>query len=154
MVEDLVSLKENMTILEFWKPSRQLNINMNNFKNPNYPFGRCLNFGPSVRALSKTVDDVAFFVKSRNTSDAETLQVLFKDPVNGNDLKPIPLEMEGDSIKMETKPNSHFKKWRTTISLFEHVKGDPKFDCENYSEENTFSKCLEQELVAPSLPQA
>ena len=28
------------------------------------------------------------------------------------------------------------------------MKGDPKFDCENYSTENSYTKCVKQELVS------
>ena len=69
---------------------------------------------------------VDLLIKSENISTASNLQVLFKDPVNGDGLNPLPSKMEDDSIQMKIRPNSHFKKWGTTISLFENVKGDPK----------------------------
>ena len=93
---------------------------------PNYPFGRCINLGPGIRSLNKTMYFVDLFIKSENISTASNLQVLFKDPVNGDGVNPLPSEMEDDSIQMKIRPNSHFKKWGTTISLFENVKGDPK----------------------------
>ena len=45
--------------------------------------------------------------------------------------------MEGDAIKIETKPQSHFKKYRTKISPMVGVNGDPEFDCMHYTEKNS-----------------
>ena len=118
------------------------------FNNPSYPFGRCINLGPGIRALNKTVEHVYFDVMKNNVSLPAKVQVLYKDPINGDVLKPMSFPMQGDSIKIETKPKSHFKKYKTKISLFEHVQGDPKFDCKHYSKEKSYGKCLEKELVA------
>ena len=80
--------------------------------------------GPGIRSLNKTMNFIDLLTKSENISTGSNLHVLFRDPVNGDGLNPLPSEMEGDSIQMKIRPNSHFKKWRRTISLFENVKGD------------------------------
>ena len=89
-----------------------------------------------------------FEVVTKNTSLESTVQVLLMDPVSTDVLKPLPCTMEGDAIKIETKPQSHFKKYRTKISLMSRVKGDPEFDCKHYTEKDPYSKCVEEELVS------
>ena len=109
LVDEVVSLNKHISILHFWQPDLLI------YGLPNYPFGRCINLGPGIRSLNKTMHFVDHLIKSENLSTASNLQVLFKGPVNSDGLNPLPSEMEGDSIQMKIRPNSHFKKWRTTI---------------------------------------
>ena len=62
-----------------------------------------MNLGPGIMSLNKTLDIIDLLIKSENISTDSNLQVLFKDPVNGNGLKPVPSEMEGDSIQYNTR---------------------------------------------------
>ena len=117
------------------------------FNEPNYPFGRCLNLGPGLRALNTTVDLINLLILPQDIQNS-SVRVFFKDPENGDYLIPVPLNMKGDSIKMSTKSNNHLKKIRTKIFLSEHVKGDPTFDCEEYAKENPYRKCMEMELIS------
>ena len=57
-----------------------------------------MNLGPGI-----TLDIIDLLIKSENISTDSNLQVLFKDPVNGNGLKPVPSEMEGDSKQYNTR---------------------------------------------------
>ena len=126
-------------------PLRMLRPNVShNIRNPIYPFGRCINFGSGIRALNESVDHIKFEVV---TSIDSIIQVLFLDSATDDALKPLPFTMEGDSIKIETKPTAHHKKYRTKISLLKHVQGDPKFECKDYSKENSYRKCMEYELT-------
>ena len=84
----------------------------------------------------------------QNSTERSYAQVVYKDTVNGNDLIPIGFEQKGDAIKIKTKPQHKLLKVRTKISVFEHVKDDPQYDCEDYSENNTYSDCIREEIVS------
>ena len=56
-------------------------------------------------------------------------------------------EMKGDVIKIETKPKGQLIKFKK-ITVFKHVADDPNFECENYSEENNYNRCIEEEIVS------
>ena len=138
-MDDSVVVKKNMTLIRLIEPKVQLDYNY-----LAYPFGRCINLGPGIRSLNKTVDIISFDVLKNNLSGGSKVQVHFKDPINDDFLKPVSFAMQGDSIKVDIKPIRHFKKYTTKLSLSEHVIGDPKFDCIFYSEENSFTRCLKK----------
>ena len=46
---------------------------------------------------------IDLLTKSENISTGSNLHVLFRDPVNGDGLNPLPSEMEGDSIQYNTR---------------------------------------------------
>ena len=56
--------------------------------------------------------------------------------------------MKADVIEVQAKPNRLLKKFKTKISVFKHVKGDTKYDCENYDNENSYNDCISKELKA------
>ena len=57
-------------------------------------------------------------------------------------------EMKGVAITIDTKPEKKLRKFQTKISKSEHVKGDPNYECENYSKGYTYGQCIEAELVS------
>ena len=139
VVEDLVIVKENHVVIRNLKPNITLE-----YRPPNYPFGRCINLGPGIRAYNTTLKNISFELET--TLDSY-VSILYKDPISGDDLIPYGFESKRDSTKIKTSNKNQLTKLRTTISLFEHVEGDPKYDCENYSIEDTYKKCMEEELV-------
>ena len=141
IVEDLVLVKENHEIIRNMNPNIRLEL-----MEPNYPFGRCINLGPGIRALNTTIEDILFSLEA-NTVFGSSIKILYKDPISGDYLIPYGFESKRDSTKIDTRNKNQWTKLRTTISLFEHTKGDPKYDCENYSKEKTYRQCMEEQLV-------
>ena len=76
-------MKKNMTIIKIKKHKIELE-----WKHPKYPFGRCMNLGPGIRAMNKTLDLIVFQIISTNTPIDSNVRVLFKDPINGKDWIP------------------------------------------------------------------
>ena len=143
VLEDILEVKKNATLIKMMKPQLDLT-----FKNPSFQNGRCVNLGPSIRNGNITWDSLVFSVLSEKIPETyKNVRVLLQDPISGGDILPIVFEMKGDSIKIETKPEKKYRRYQTKISISKHVKGDPKYDCENYSEGSTYGKCIETELV-------
>ena len=141
MLEDILTVKEDSSFLKIKDPQVQLN-----FEKPGYPSGRCANLGPGIRNMNKTAEFTWFILES-NFAINENVEVFFQDPINGAQLLPTDFEMEGDAVEVQIKPYGNLRKFKTRISKFQHVKGDPKFDCENYDENRTYNDCIENELV-------
>jgi hypothetical protein len=144
-MEDILTVKTNVIVIK----SIDGNHLESTYKNPSYQNGRCLNLGPGIRKNNTTKNNLMFSIVSENIPNAsDWVKVLFQDPINGRDIIPIVFEMKGDPIKVETKPQKKLHKFQTKISKSEHVRGDPKYDCEHYSEDNTYGQCIEAELVS------
>ena len=135
IVEELVLVKDNHEMIRNITPNIRLEL-----RKPNYPFGRCINLGPGIRALNTTIKNILFSFDS-------SIKILYKDPISGDYLIPYGFESKRDSTKIKSRNKNQLTKLRTTISLFEHTKGDPTYDCENYSKEKTYRKCMEEQLV-------
>ena len=68
---------------------------------------------------------------------------------NTNSLRVYPndLEMLGDRVKMEmTRKQPMLSTYKTQISRSVHIPGDPRLDCVIYTNENSYSKCINNEL--------
>ena len=144
-MENILAVKNKVTLIKN-VDGTQLKWTLNK---PTYQNGRCLNLGPAIRKSNVTRDILRFQLVSENIPEnVERVKVVFQDPINGGGLLPIVFEMKGDAITIDTKPEKKRRKFQTKISKSEHVKGDPNYDCEDYSEENTYGQCIEAELVS------
>ena len=87
------------------------------------------------------------FVDLRNLTSLK-LRVYFMDKINSVRIYPNDMEMTGDPIKMKlNQEQSEALSFRTEISRYEHVEGDPLLDCALYAEDNSYSKCARKELL-------
>ena len=69
------------------------------------------------------------------------------DKINSVRIYPNDMEMTGDPIKMKlNQEQPEALSFRTEISRYEHVEGDPLLDCALYAEDNSYSKCARKEL--------
>ena len=115
------------------------------FLHPRYPHGRCINIGPEMKETAEPI--VKIFINISGKLEREDgFKVFFINPINGASIIQNQFSMKGDSIQLQTKPQGIYKKFKTKIAKFKHVKGDPKFDCETYDTNQTYSNCLEKEL--------
>ena len=141
-MENVVSVKKNKPLIKIVHP---VNLGVL-FEQPSFPFGRCINLGPGLRARNGSVDVLAFYGNSTHTRSK--VQVFIQDPINGNNFSPIGNKMRGGRITFKPKPAGLLLKLHTEFSLFKHVKGDPQYDCEEYFENNTYTDCLEAEHLS------
>ena len=142
-MEDILTVKKDSALLKMGYPEVEIN-----FEKANYPHGRCVNLGPGMRNINKTEDYVRIsWFSPNNYEKHENIEVFFKDPINGAQLLPIDFEMKGDAIEAPIKPYGFLRKYKTKISKYQHIKGDSKFDCEHYDENETYNDCIENELI-------
>ena len=74
-------------------------------------------------------------------------QFKFHDPINGAQFIPREFEMKGSPISAKIKPQNSFRKFKTRISKFDHVEGDPNYKCKTYTEKKPYNDCIEKELM-------
>ena len=111
-----------------------------------FPFGRCMvisppsqensgNFKPNRLAMG--FNDI-FLNQSK-------LRLFFMDNRNSPKFNPDDMEMVGNQIEIELG-HSVISLFRTRISRFEHVTGDPHFDCTVYTTDYSYEDCIRREL--------
>ena len=117
-----------------------------------YPHGRCLSIFPSKASLNNThinslrISMNQSYVKQQNLQSS-SLRVYFMDNTNSLRVYPNDLEMLGDRVKMEmTRKQPMLSTYKTQISRSVHIPGDPRLDCVIYTNENSYSKCINNEL--------
>ena len=66
------------------------------------------------------------------------------DTANSPHLYPDEMEMVGSPILLGPERSYHM--FQTKISKSEHVYDDPLFDCDVYTDENSFDKCLRKDI--------
>ena len=76
------------------------------------------------------------------------LEVYFMDQANSVLIYPNEMELRGDRIQVNLKQESVPKQisFKTQLSRSVHVEGDPLLGCVVYTEENSYSKCIQNEL--------
>ena len=116
-----------------------------------YPHGRCLSIIPPGESLNNTrLNSLTIVVN--NTAVVEMgkitrLKVYFMDKVNSVRIYPNDMEMKGDRVVMYLKEKQpKVKSIKTQITRSVHVEGDPLLDCAVYTENNSYSKCAQNEL--------
>ena len=67
------------------------------------------------------------------------------DNRNSPKFNPDDMEMVGNQIEIELG-HSVISLFRTRISRFEHVTGDPRFDCTVYTRDNSYEDCIRRDL--------
>ena len=116
-----------------------------------YPLGRCISISspPShnnLNTLSVSLNKTAFnFFKVT----AYKIRVMFMDKANSLRLYPNNLDMMGDRIKISTRRPSSTISYKTKVSRFQHVQGDPLFRCAVYTTDNSYNDCIQDELLEP-----
>ena len=115
-----------------------------------YPFGRCISISPPTQNNLSSLH-IPFsrpaFLASNITTDA--VRLFFMDKVNSLRLYPSDLEMVGDPIGIRIREPPIAKLYKTKISRFEHVQGNPLLDCAVYTTDNSYNDCIQDELLEP-----
>ena len=74
----------------------------------------------------------------------DKVRIIFIDQANS--LKLYPNEMEMVGSKIELGSDVQHRGYKIKISRSQHVEGDPRFDCNEYTPENSFNDCIQNEL--------
>ena len=72
------------------------------------------------------------------------MKIYFMDKANSDYLYPNLMDLEGHPISIGLDKTTN--RYQTRISRFEHVEGDPLFDCATYTVQNSFDKCIQKDL--------
>ena len=114
-----------------------------------YPHGRCLVIKPPI---DKIESFKYLYLKSITTDKfnhselPSYLKVFLMDPINDPPLYPIDLQMKGDHIQIPLNRGISWFYFIIRVSRSYHVTGDPLFDCREYSAEETYGECVQDEL--------
>ena len=68
------------------------------------------------------------------------------DPINDPLIYPNDLQMKGDHIQIPLNKDIFWRTFTVRVSRSYHVKDDPLYDCQEYSQDNTYSECIQEEL--------
>ena len=115
-----------------------------------FPIGRCLVINPPSASQTNTKFNnlrISINKTAAESENIESLRIYFMDRANSVKIFPSEMEMVGDvSLKIKDGKTESIS-IKTKISKFVHVEGDPLLDCVEYTENKTFSKCAQKELL-------
>ena len=113
-----------------------------------YPFGRCISIDPPPKetGITPNILRIRFNISAFKTMNVtfNRLRLFFMDKANSPRLYPDEMEMTGSQIELQGEFDNTF--YRTKISRFHHVQGDPLFDCSAYTLENSYNDCIQNEI--------
>ena len=69
------------------------------------------------------------------------------DRVSSVQLYPDEMKMTGDPIRVKIGQPPWKISYKTQISRYQQVQGDPRFECNVYTEENSYNGCIQDELL-------
>ena len=114
-----------------------------------YPFGNCISISPP-----NTRQHFLYLFFNETVFDSLNLtsvkfRTFFMDKISSLQLYPNEMEMMGDEIKKSLtlgEPNQ-VRSYKIKITRFQHVKGDPDFDCFEYTKDKTYNDCVQNEVL-------
>ena len=156
-VEDIMTLKVDQEYFKkiiYFTPGIGYNSAKQLYTHFLYPRGRCL----TVSTPSNPLVIPEWFLLILNTSfhwpilsKPMTMTIYFSYSVNSIKFYPVSFQMRGDPITLSqndlTKSPGIFR-YKTKISRSHHTQGDPRWDCTEYSETNTYDSCVKMEVSA------
>ena len=159
ILEDILTLKHDMTLFNAWYTGDDshgdeyfANIS---YTKPTYPFGRCFVVSPFEIKLKNIETMIVLFPPINSGLSSEykpSLIFHLEDTANSIQVYPEGFHMQGRPIKMKIKANnsqssSHYKLiYKIRISRSYHVPGDSHQDCTEYSNNQTYNDCVQDEI--------
>ena len=148
LLEDILAVNNDSFKINMMAPDDSLKMNViapvisQSYLHPRYPM-EGVSRGPGFRMRKNDTNAILFSITSENNENGkEYAQVYFQDPINGALILPTEFEMKGDQLKIPIKAQSLFRKFKTKISKFQHIEGDPNFECQTYTEDYTYANCI------------
>ena len=113
-----------------------------------HKIGRCMLISPPPNAtyhhrLSVRFNDTVFH---RFNLSSVKMRIYLMDKANSPQLYPDEMEMAGSSLWVGL--DRSFYMFQTRISKSVHVDDDPLFDCDVYTQENSYDKCIRKDIKA------
>ena len=118
-----------------------------------FPYGRCFNISPPT--LQKNTSDTIFNTLSLRfdanilTNDEHfIIKIYFMDKTNSLKIYPDEKDMAGNPLKFRiVKKSNYISTYKTEIFRSHHVQGDPLFKCTEYTLNNSYNDCIQNELL-------
>ena len=118
-----------------------------------HPFGRCFIINlPSAYERSMS-DTVIFLVLKFNATVVENykdvlIRMYFMDKTNSLKIYPDEHDIVGNPLTIRIAELLNKKStYKTKISRSSHVQGDPLFKCNEYTVNNSYNDCIQNELL-------
>ena len=159
ILEDILTLKRDMTLFKAWYTGDDLHgdkyIANISYTKPTYPIGRCFVVSP-FQIKPKNIETMVVLIPAIYSGFVAefkpSLNVHLDDPANSIQVYPQGFQMHGSRIKMRLKANisqqsSYYKFiYKIKISRSYHVPGDSHQDCTEYSINQTYNDCVQDEI--------
>ena len=114
-----------------------------------YPQGRCLVIKPPIDEIDSFQKLYLRSITTDKFNGSEVpshLKVFLMDPTNDPAIYPIDLQMKGDHIEVPLHRGTSWYEFIIRVSRSYHVMGDPLFDCQEYSKDETYGECVQEEM--------
>ena len=118
-----------------------------------YPFGRCFSISPPSPQRSDTLYNwlsLHFNFKGNVFKKYKGLKIMlyFMDKTNSLQIYPDENDIAGYPLKFELEKIFNKKStYKTKISRSKHVEGDPVFECTEYTSDNSYNDCIQNEVL-------
>ena len=121
------------------------------------PYGRCLSITPpSVegKANMSTLTNTLYLkfnetIFKRYKDKGISAKIYFMGRTNSFNIYPDHSGIAGDTMKLElNKEQKYITTYKTKISRSIHVPGDPLLKCSEYTPNNTYNDCTQNELLS------
>ena len=113
-----------------------------------FPHFRCQVVKPSTKGMNMSAIDMymetANIVKLNGTEENQ-IRILLVDSINSPLIFTTSFQMKGTPILVDLKEKGYHN-YLVKISQLRHVEGDPHFDCKDYTEDDTYGGCIEEEF--------
>ena len=117
-----------------------------------YPWGRCFSIRPpplqkKMREVMMNTLFVSFNETVFNYQDA-MVSIYFVDRINSVQIYPDVNRIVGNPLKVRLTDHSNYlSMYKTKMARSHHVEGDPLFKCTEYTLNNSYNDCLQNELL-------
>ena len=152
ILEDALFVKENTKLITSaaWfstKNPNQQHVKIE-LKTLAYPYGRCFSISPPKSSSVKT-NTLELHINETVLNRKHDLKVFLMDKTNSLHIYPDENEYKGSLPKINLPEDSSKKStFKTKISRSRHVLGDPNLACKDYTSNNSYDKCIKNDLLS------
>ena len=152
-----VKIKTFITFAKYKNEFQQFFKAVVTLKSLTLPYGRCLSITPPPvegKANMNTLTNTLYLkfnetVFKRYKDKGISAKIYFMGRTNSFNIYPDHSVMAGDTLKLElNKEQKYISTYKTKISRSIHVPGDPLLKCSEYTPNNSFNDCTQNELLS------
>ena len=153
ILEDALFVKENTKLITSaaWFSTKNPNLQhvKIELKTLAYPYGRCFSISPPNSSSVKTNTLELHINETAIINRKHDLKVFLMDKTNSLHIYPDENEYKGSLPKINLQEDPSKKStFKTKISRSRHVLGDPRLACKDYTSNNSYDKCIKNDLLS------